>query len=58
MCNEARGLLGWPRKVARWAVLVAAVTLALAALFATHQRPARGAEPSIGTIAVFPHQPW
>jgi hypothetical protein len=46
LCNEARGLSGWPRKAARWAVLAAAVTLALAALLASHPRPARGAEPS------------
>jgi squalene-hopene/tetraprenyl-beta-curcumene cyclase len=42
MCNEPRGLSGWPRKAARWAILVAAVTLALAAVFATGGRRARG----------------
>jgi hypothetical protein len=32
MCNEARGLSGWPRKAARWLALIAAAALALGAL--------------------------
>ncbi|GAC1450876.1 MAG: hypothetical protein NVSMB9_35650 [Isosphaeraceae bacterium] len=31
MCGEARGLRGWPRKAARWVVLIVAAFLALAA---------------------------
>ena len=32
MCSEARGLSGWPRTAARWAVLIAATLVALVAL--------------------------
>jgi squalene-hopene/tetraprenyl-beta-curcumene cyclase len=46
MCNEARGLAGWPRKAARWAVLAAAITLALAAMLASQETPARGESPT------------
>ncbi len=46
MCNEARGLSGWPRKAARWLVLAAAVTLALLAFVASQQATVRGVEPS------------
>ena len=34
MCCEPKGLPGWPRKAARWAVFAAATTLALAAALA------------------------
>ena len=52
MCNEARGLLGWPRKAARWVILAAAVTLALAAMLAVQTPPARGESP--GATPVMP----
>lgn len=44
MCNEARGVSGWPRKAARWAVLATAVTLALAAFLASQGVRVQGAE--------------
>ncbi|MCA1686014.1 MAG: squalene--hopene cyclase [Planctomycetia bacterium] len=46
MCNEARGLWGWPRKAARWIALVAAAALALGALAGSLNLPVRGDEPS------------
>lgn len=42
MCNEARGLSGWPRTVARWGTLVLAITAALAFFGAGQPRPAWG----------------
>src|SRR5262245_35709231 len=45
MCSEAKGLGGWPRKAARWAVLFAAVSIALAAVLTTSAPSARGGEP-------------
>ena len=44
MCNEAKSLPAWPRKLARWTMLAAAVTfaVAVAAASAAGQRNARG----------------
>jgi squalene-hopene/tetraprenyl-beta-curcumene cyclase len=54
MCNEPQGLSGWPRKAARWAMLAAAVTLALAAMVATRGPAVRGAAPLDATRNVPP----
>ncbi len=52
MCNEARGLSGWPRKAGRWLMLAAALAVALAiagrggggsAFGATPEKPAPNA---------------
>jgi squalene-hopene/tetraprenyl-beta-curcumene cyclase len=55
MCSEARGLSGWPRKAARWVVLVAAVLLALAVVIASGERRVQGAEPS--PVELTPNSP-
>jgi squalene-hopene/tetraprenyl-beta-curcumene cyclase len=46
MCNEARGLSGWARKAARWAVMAAALTLAAATVLAMSGRSSRGEGPA------------
>lgn len=56
MCSEARGLSGWPRRAARWIVLAAAVTLALAAFVATRDS-ARGESPSAALTPVSSNEP-
>ena len=50
MCSEARGLKSWPRTAARWLVLLAAVTLALTALIASHGS-AFGADPKPAPVS-------
>lgn len=46
MCCEHRGLSGWPRKLARWAVFVTAILLAFGAIVASQGRLV-GAEPDL-----------
>ena len=56
MCNEARGLSRWPRKLARWVALLTAATLAFA-VAASRMHPAGGAEPSPGAVELTPNSP-
>ena len=54
MCNEARGLRGWARKAARWAVFAAAVALALLVFLASRGR-VQGAGPE--DVKLTPNSP-
>ena len=56
MCNEARGLSQWPRKLARLAALLTAATLAVAAAAARTQS-IQGAEPTPGVVELTPNSP-
>lgn len=56
MCNEARGLSGWPRIAARWVMLAAAAGLAIAAAFSGQGRAA-GAEPEVELTPNSPDEP-